>query len=78
MDRPLLTPSDILQAYSRGEIASSQAIDMLHLDGYRALLAAVCDADLPLPRPSPEETEAMVAVALPILRAALKKAEVQN
>lgn len=67
----LSTPHDILTAYSEGRISSFQAIHLLHLDGYRDLLLAMCDADHPLPRPPKEEVEEQVRNALPILKAAL-------
>jgi len=67
----LTSPHDILSAYSQGRLASRQAIDMLHLDGYGALLVAMFDAGHELPRPPQAELEAQVAKALPLLQAAL-------
>jgi hypothetical protein len=71
----LTSPHDILSAYSRGEISSSTAISMLHLDGYRSLIIAMADAGHSLPRPSEQEIKAQVSVALPLLREALNQAE---
>lgn len=69
----LMSPHDILTDYSNGRISSSRAAALLHLDGYRELLIAMCDAGHPLPRPSEEEIDAQVAAALPLLMAALIK-----
>ena len=66
-----MSPHDILTAYSNGRLSSSKAISLLHLDGYRDLLIAMCDAGHPLPRPSDEEVDRQVAAALPLLKMAL-------
>lgn len=61
-----MSPHDILTAYSEGRISSLLAIHALHLDGYRDLLLAMCDAGHPLPRPPQHEIDAQVAAAQPI------------
>jgi hypothetical protein len=66
-----MSPHDILTAYSEGRITSSEAIDQLHLDGYRDLVIAIYDAGHPLPVPSQAEISRQVAAALPLLREAL-------
>jgi hypothetical protein len=67
----MTSPHDVLTAYSEGRISSGKAIAALHLDGYRDLFIAMCDAGHPLPKPPAAELEAQVAAALPVLRAAL-------
>lgn len=67
----LTSPYDILSAYSRGEISSSQALAKLHLDGFRGLLFAMADAGHPLPKPSEEEIRSKLRDALPLLARAL-------
>jgi hypothetical protein len=74
-EKDLITPHEILSAYSQGRISSGRAIWLLHLDGFLDLLIAMGDAGHPLPRPSLAEIEAQVAVALPLLREALAQAE---
>jgi hypothetical protein len=65
------SPHDIMTAYSEGRISSREAIAALHLDGYRDLFIAMCDAGHPLPRPPQSELDAQVAAASPILAAYL-------
>ncbi|HMK89239.1 MAG TPA: hypothetical protein VK446_06355 [Methylocystis sp.] len=74
----LTSPHDILSAYSQGRISSFEAIHKLHLDGYRDLLLAMCDAGHSLPRPSKEEIEEQLREALPLLRAALKPLDAKD
>jgi hypothetical protein len=64
----MTSPHEVLTAYSEGRTSSSRAIWLLHLDGYRDLLLAMCHAGHPLPRPPQHEIDAQVAAALPILR----------
>jgi hypothetical protein len=66
-----MSPHDVLTAYSDGRISSGKAIALPHLDGYRDLFLAMCDAGHPLPKPPASELEAQVAAALPLLREAL-------
>ncbi|MFN8702139.1 MAG: hypothetical protein ACK5X0_08450 [Rhodospirillales bacterium] len=63
--------TDILMAYSKGEITSIDAKRMLDIDTYGELMMRVWRADLDQPRPPQAELEAQAAAALPILRAAL-------
>jgi hypothetical protein len=74
----LTSPHDILSAYSRGEISSSRAIGLLHLDGYRSLLIALADAGHALPRPSQQEVEDQLRAALPLMREALWRADADH
>ena len=62
-----MSPHDVLSAYSEGRISSADAIIALHLDGYRDLFLAMCDAGHPLPKPPQAEIDAQVEAALPIL-----------
>lgn len=71
----MASPHDILTGYSEGRLSSSEAIQRLHLDGFRELLMAMGDAGHPLPKPPPEEIARQVREALPLLRAALRTTE---
>ncbi len=48
---------DPLLAFSQGRLARSEAIRLLGLRDYAALLVVLGDADLPLPLPPAHETE---------------------
>jgi plasmid stability protein len=48
---------DPLLAYSQGRLARNEAIRLLGLRDYAALLVALGDADLPMPLPPPHEIE---------------------
>ena len=63
----LLTPYDVLSAYSRAEISSDDAVVALGLDGFRELVVAMADAGHPLPRPHEDEVEAQLDAAMPLL-----------
>jgi hypothetical protein len=52
---------DPLAAYSQGRLARSDAIRLLGLRDYAALLVALGDADLPMPLPSPDEVDDQAA-----------------
>ena len=49
--------ADPLVSYSRGLLARDEAIRLLGLRDYTALLIALGDADLPMPLPPPHEVE---------------------
>jgi hypothetical protein len=66
-----MSPHDILTAYSKGQISSTDAIGRLRLDGYRDLFLAMTDAGHLLPRPADTEIDQQVMAALPLLREAL-------
>ncbi|MCJ2073331.1 hypothetical protein MKK75_31865 [Methylobacterium sp. J-030] len=67
----LVTPHDILSAYSRAEIGADDAIASLGLNGYRDLIVAMADAGHRLPRPAEAEVEAQLAAAMPLLLSVL-------
>lgn len=69
----MVTPHDILTAYSTGHIASSNVMRMLHMDSFRDLLNAMNEARLPFSKPPKDEVDEMVRVALPILAQALNE-----
>lgn len=48
---------DPLLAYSQGRLARSEAIRLLGLRDYAALLVALGEADLPIPLPPPHDIE---------------------
>ena len=48
---------DPLLAYSQGRLARNEAIRLLELRDYAALLVALGDADLPMPLPPPHDVE---------------------
>jgi hypothetical protein len=63
------SPHDILTAYSESRISGHEAMQLLHLDGYRDLLIAMCDSGREMPRrPPQEELDAEVEAAVPILQ----------
>jgi plasmid stability protein len=61
---------DALLAYSQGKLGRDDAIDLLGLRDYAALLVALGDADLPMPLPPAHEVENQVATFLRIWKQA--------
>lgn len=56
-DRAIPITDDPLLAYSQGRLARNEAIRLLGLRDYAALLVALGDADLPMPLPAAHDIE---------------------
>ncbi|TXN48596.1 hypothetical protein [Methylobacterium sp. WL7] len=62
----LITPHDVLPAYSRGAIGSGEAIVALGVNGFLDLIVAMADAGHRLPRPAEAAIEAQLDTAMPL------------
>ena len=65
---PLLTTTQMIEAFAAGEISREEAMELLRMSSYSQLLNALADRGIAPPKPPPEQVEAELAGAMPVLR----------
>ncbi len=65
---PLLTTTQMIEAFAAGEISREEAMELLRLSSYAQLLNALADRGIAPPKPPPEQVGAELAGAMPVLR----------
>lgn len=65
---PLLTTTQMIEAFAAGEISREEAMELLRLSSYSQLLNALADRGIAPPKPPPEQVGAELAGAMPVLR----------
>ncbi len=65
---PLLTTTQMIEAFAAGEISRDEAMELLRLSSYSQLLNALADRGIAPPKPPPEQVGAELAGAMPVLR----------